>query len=476
MVKAPDLIVAKFGGSVLKDASAFRDAAIYLSGRNAVAVVSAMQGFTGIFTDAYETTNSERSVRRPFSARTYAELIETIPPGLKDPVKIYMEVIAALPPGLRQAAAAEMADELGLLANYTEIRARDAFIGSPEGHSAILLKHHIIALGKDAFHLTGPDAGFYLNGHGSVDMEKSRERLEFTIGDKLQSGRKVVVGGYLGLGSDDPTKYVKLGARNINDAFASALADALEATTVEIIKDVPGVYRVPPVFGDYGLLDAISYDEARKMSWRGSPVVHPSAVRIAQNKKIPIIIKGMESEGTRIFTRSYTTPTKPVAALVAEKTWMVSILDDIMDTPEGRGYLAEIYQFEKNYGVDVITDATDFGGISYTIMLGDRKDTKKSAETVFGEHNDKLIEHLRSLGYRSMIDGEEVGIITAVGDEMRNRPGILSRITAIPAARGISIRSAVQSDEKHAPPNITLVVDSDKLETVVKALAESLFS
>ncbi|MFH0889634.1 MAG: hypothetical protein V1836_00635 [Candidatus Aenigmatarchaeota archaeon] len=458
MTKVSDLIVSKFGGSVLKDANAFRDAANYLSGRNAVAVVSAMQGFTNVFKNAYETANSGKYMSG-FS-----------------PAKTYMEVIDTLPSGLKQTAAVEMTGELGLLKIYAKIGARDAFIGSSEGHSAILLKYHLMALGKDVIHLTGPDAGFYLNGHGLVDMEKSREHLESVVGDKLKSGQRVVVGGYLGIGTDDSAEHVKLGARNINDAFAPALADALGAAVVEIIKDVPGVYRVPPVFGDYGLLNVISYDEARKMSWRGSPVVHPSAIRIAQNRNIPMIVKTMDSEGTKISVASQTNLRKPVAALVAERMRMVSVRDDIMDTPEGRGYLAAIYRFEKNYGVDIITDATDFSGISYTAMLGDRKDSNRSAEVIFGEHNEKLAEHLRSLGYKPVVDGEEVGVITAVGDCMQNKPGVLSQITAIPAARGISIRSAVQSDEKYAPPSITLVVDSDKLEMTVKALAEDLFA
>ncbi len=458
MAKASDLIVVKFGGSVLKDAAAFRDAAAYLSGRNAIAVVSAMQGNTNAFMNAYETMNSGSFV--PEFSR----------------VKAYMEVIGALPPDLKQIAEAEMEKELGLLESYAKRGSRDAFIGSPEGHSAILLKYHLMALNEDAVHLTGPDAGFYLNGHGLVDMEKSREHLKSVAGGKLRSGQKVVVGGYLGIGPDGQTGHVKVGARNINDAFASALADALNATAVEIIKDVPGVYRVPLAFGNYGLLGVMSYDEARKMSWRGSPVVHPSAIRIAQDRNIPVFVKAMDSGGTKISVASQTSFRKPAAALVAELTHMVSVRDDIMDTPEGRGYLAAIYQFEKDHGYDIVTDATDVGGISYTVMLGDRKDSNRSAEAIFGEHNEKLAEHLRSLGYRPIVDGEEVGVITVVGDSMQNRPGMLSRVTAIPAARDISIRSAVQSDEKYAPPSITLVVDRDKLETTVKALAENLFA
>ncbi len=454
MAKASDLVVSKFGGSVLTGATAFRDAAAYLGDRNAVSVVSAMQGLTNAFISAYEIANTGSPIQQ-FS-----------------PATAYMEAADTLPPELKQAAAAELAGELKLLKVYAWIGARDAFVGSPEGHSAILLKYHLMAIGTNAMHLAGPDAGFYMNGHGLVDMEKSRKHLRSRVGAGLGSGQRVVVGGYLGI---DDHGCIRAGARNINDAFASALADALGASTVEIVKDVPGVYRIPPEFGDYGLLNKLSYNEARKMTWRGSPVVHPSAVRIAQNRNIPVVVKNLGSRGTWISAESQTNPRNPVAALVAEKMQMVCVYDDVMDTPEGRGYMAAIYSFERDKGIDIAVSAADFGGISYTVILGDRKGNMNNG-AMLKVHNEELAACLHSCGYNPTIRAEEAGVITIVGDGMQNRPGMLSQITSIPAAQNISIRSAVQSDERHTPPSITLVVDSENLSAAVKALAEGLFA
>ncbi|MBI4168084.1 MAG: aspartate kinase [Candidatus Aenigmarchaeota archaeon] len=446
-----DFDVVKYGGSVLKDASSFRAAAEYQMRRSRVALVSAPAGVTNQLMDIYDGKN------------------QSLLPRLKD---TYWKFVEDLPQRLGAQAMRELEKEVEHLSLYLDIGARDAFVGSGEGHAAIILSSHINALGGDSEFIRGPDAVFYLNGHGLPDMENGRESFG-PVREKLESGKIVVVGGYLG--RHNTTGQHKLGARNVNDAFAAALAGALDAVAVEIIKDVPGVYRVPPEFGNYGLLEQLSYDEARKMSWRGSPVVHPGAVRIGQNKKIPIIVKSMDSTGTLITADSLATAERPVAALVAEITTMITVLDDIMDSPEGRGYVAALNQFELENDTSIGMIASDVGSISYTISMGDKKRQKGDAEAMLEDHNKRLAAHLNSHGYKPVVRGQEVGVISVVGDGMQNRLGMLSTLSGMLTNSHISVRAAAQSDEKYAPPSITFVVDADKLERGVKALAKELF-
>lgn len=451
-----NLVVVKFGGSVLRDAESFRNGATYIIQRNGVALVSAMSGVTNEFMRIYE--NGDFGYLHDY------------------PMDVYQKVITTLPPELKEGALQQLQlHDTRILQEYMMIGARDAFVGSPEGHSAVLLRYHIIAQNRGAESFTGPEAGFFLDRHGQVDVKNSTRYLRAHLPPILRAGGIPVVGGFLGLIGDVPDQRYKVGARNINDAFATAIAFALDAGAVEIIKDVPGVFRVPPEFGNYGLLEKLSYDEARKMSWRGSPVVHSSAIKIAQSKDIPIFVKDMKSKGTVISLGSQTTEEKPVAALVAERTHMITVRDEIMDTPESRGlYLARIYQFEADSGVDVGMIATDFGGVSYTIALGDRK--RSDNENFLREYIERLEEQLNSYGYRPVIDGEEAGMITMVGDGMQYKPGVLSSLAGMLAGNDISIRASAQSDEKIAPPSITFVVGSDRLEDAVKTLAEQLFT
>lgn len=450
----PDLVVIKFGGSVLKDAESFRDAARYTIQRNGIAVVSAMNGVTNEFMRIYENNN-------------FALLSSY-------PIDLYRGVIDNLRLELKKCALQEIQRELEPLPDYMRIGATDAFIGSPEGHSATLLKYHIISQGRNAKNFTGPEAGFVLDKFGMVDVEKSVPLLNSSM-NQLGRGDIAVVGGFLGITEDGSNKRYKLGARNINDAFAATIAHALDSNAVEIIKDVPGVYRVPPEFGNYGPLERLSYNEARKMSWRGSPVVHSAAIKIAQGKHIPIVVKDMKSGGTAISTETQTTQENPVAALVAEMTCMVTVRDEIMDTPSDRGlYLTRIHQFGADNGVDIGMIATDFGGVSYTISLGDKKRVANNG-SLLKDYIEKLKHQLNLYGYKPTVSGQEVGMVTVVGDLMRYKPGMLSDLAGILGKNKISIRASAQSDEEVAPPSITFVVSDDKLEASVKALAEQLF-
>lgn len=442
------LVVVKGGGSLLTDGEAFRNFAKYCVENNAIPVVSAMKGLTNRFMDMYRDGNSD----------------------YKPVLQIYERALNSLPTGLRDAALYELEKDLGLLHIYHDIGAEAPFIGSPEGHSAILLKYYMRSLGQDTEHLTGPDAGFVLDRHGFVDTERSMQDIKNCMSRTLGSGKLVVVGGYLGR---DANGGHRVGARNVNDAFAAMLASALGAQRVEIIKDVAGVYPVPPEFGDYNVLERLSYDEAGKMSRGGSPVVHPSAIRIARNGNFPVYVKDMKSIGTVISQITQTTSERPVAALVPDNTFMVSIRDGDMDTPEGRGYFEAVSRFERQHGADIGLVAADTGELSYTVSMGDRK--KVNSGAMHEEHNRLLAEHLNALGYRPLVDGQEVGMITVVGDSMQGRPGTFSYLLGVIGKQGISVRAAAQSDEHYAPPSITFVVDAEQLHPSVQALAQELF-
>ncbi len=451
MVVMSGLCVVKYGGSVLKDAVSFSAAAEYQIRRSPVALVSAPYGVTNLLMDIYDRKDRSQLPRL---------------------MNAYREFVKGLPQQLSAQAMQELEQEVKNLELCLDIGARDTFIGSGEGYAAIILSSHINALGGNSEFIRGPDAVFYLNGHGLPDMENGRESFG-PVREKLGSGKTVVVGGYLG--RHNTTGQHQLGARNVNDAFAAALAAELGAAAVEIIKDVPGVYRAPPEFGNYGLLERLSYGEARKMSWRGSPVVHPSAVRIGQNKKIPIIVKSTDSAGTLIAADSLTTTERPVAALVPEIATMITVSDDIMDSPEGRGYIAALNRFELGKDTDIGLVVSDVGSISYTIRMGDRKRQKDGAEAMLREHNEQLTAHLNSHGYKPVVRGQEVGAISVIGDGMQGRLGVLSTLSGIMTRSGISVRAAMQSDEHYAPPSITFVVDADNLEHGVKELAKELF-
>ncbi|HAX97258.1 MAG TPA: aspartate kinase, partial [Prolixibacteraceae bacterium] len=77
--------------------------------------------------------------------------------------------------------------------------------------------------------------------------------------------------------------------REGSDFTAAILASLLNAESVTIWKDVPGVLNADPkVFSDTVLLKELSYREAIEMTYSGAQVIHPKTMKPLYNKNIPL--------------------------------------------------------------------------------------------------------------------------------------------------------------------------------------------
>ena len=92
--------------------------------------------------------------------------------------------------------------------------------------------------------------------------------------------------------------------REGSDYTAAILAYALDATSVTIWKDVPGIMTGDPKrFESVQRMDEISYQEAIEMTYYGAKVIHPKTIKPLQNKGIPLYVRPFdqpEAYGTKI--------------------------------------------------------------------------------------------------------------------------------------------------------------------------------
>lgn len=80
--------------------------------------------------------------------------------------------------------------------------------------------------------------------------------------------------------------------REGSDFTAAIFANALNAKSVTIWKDVPGVLNADPkYFNNTEKLEEISYKEAIELAYYGASVIHPKTIKPLQNKKIPLFVK-----------------------------------------------------------------------------------------------------------------------------------------------------------------------------------------
>ena len=93
--------------------------------------------------------------------------------------------------------------------------------------------------------------------------------------------------------------------REGSDFSAAIFAYLLNAVSVTIWKDVPGLLNADPkCFEPTQLLKEISFREAVELAYYGASVIHPRTIKPLQNKNIPLFIKSFlnpSADGTRIL-------------------------------------------------------------------------------------------------------------------------------------------------------------------------------
>ncbi|WP_297797826.1 aspartate kinase [uncultured Eudoraea sp.] len=115
------------------------------------------------------------------------------------------------------------------------------------------------------------------------------ERTQQLIAEGVEKNKLYVTQGFLA--SDDNNFTTTLG-REGSDYTAAILAYCLNANSVTIWKDVPGVLNADPrYFEETSLLNKISYREAIELAFYGASVIHPKTLQPLQRKEIPLHVK-----------------------------------------------------------------------------------------------------------------------------------------------------------------------------------------
>jgi aspartate kinase len=79
--------------------------------------------------------------------------------------------------------------------------------------------------------------------------------------------------------------------REGSDYSAALLASMLNAESVTIWKDVPGVMNADPKrYNDVQIISRLSYKEAIELSYCGASVIHPKTVKPLKNNHIPLFV------------------------------------------------------------------------------------------------------------------------------------------------------------------------------------------
>jgi len=113
------------------------------------------------------------------------------------------------------------------------------------------------------------------------------------ITNQVKKHTLIVTQGFIGSNSNNFTTTL---GREGSDYSAAIFAYALNADSVTIWKDVPGVLNGDPrFFQNTKLLNQISYREAIELAFYGASVIHPKTIQPLQRKEIPLYVKSFEN-------------------------------------------------------------------------------------------------------------------------------------------------------------------------------------
>ena len=283
--------VYKFGGASIKNASGFLNVASILKkhSKQLLVVVSAMGKTTNTLERIVELsqTNKSIAVEMEVLKNYHYEIVEGLfkqTHTVKGSLEKYFEQVEV---------------EASKNGDYDQIYDQVVSIG--EVISTIIFCHYLTDQRienewMDARKFISTDKNFR---EGHVDWEKTKNNTQ-TLSDILIK-RIIITQGFIGSTEDGRTTTL---GRDGSDYSAAIFASCLNAESVTIWKDVPGVMNADPKRLPTAIVfEELPYKEAAEMTFYGASVIHPKTIKPLANKGIPLFVKHFDdptSDGTKI--------------------------------------------------------------------------------------------------------------------------------------------------------------------------------
>ena len=173
------------------------------------------------------------------------------------------------------------------------------------------------------------------------------------------------------IGSDSNNNTTTLG-REGSDYSAAIFAYALNAKSVTIWKDVPGVLNGDPrIFDDFILLNKISYKEAIELAFYGASVIHPKTLQPLQRKEIPLFVKSFEEplkDGTSVSKGISIDPNVPCFILKSNQVLLKMSSKDFSFIVEDN--ISEIFSLLHKYQMKV--ELIQNSAISFSVCVNNK--------------------------------------------------------------------------------------------------------
>ncbi|WP_077211575.1 aspartate kinase [Bacillus dakarensis] len=328
-------------------------------------------------------------------------------------------------------------------------REQDLLLSCGEAISSVVFTNMLLQNGIKATSLTGSQAGFVTN-HDHTNAKIVEMKCERLL-KELQEYDVVVVAGFQGASKNGDTTTIGRGG---SDTSAAALGAALQADWIDIFTDVEGIMTADPRIAENARpLSVVTYNEVCNLAYQGAKVIHPRAVEIAMQAKVPIRIRSTYSEGLGTLVTTLNRSSRGSDVRERTVTGIAHLAPvtqvKVLAKKDQYNLQTEVFKSMANEKISVDFINISPNGVVYTVT---------------DEMSDKAEEILQGLGYDPEIE-RECAKVSVVGAGIAGVPGITAKIVTALSEKGVRI---LQSADSHT--TIWVLVKQTDLATAVNAL------
>jgi len=229
--------------------------------------------------------------------------------------------------------------------------------------SACMQQHHVPHGWIDARTIIHTDARYR---EAELNWTKTRQAITEKLTPMLQQTGCVLTQGFIGRAPDGSTTTL---GREGSDYTAAILGNILNAESVTIWKDVPGLQNADPkLIPNTRTIPEISYREVIEIAYYGAQVIHPRTIQPLQQKNIPLLVKcflDKQLPGTRIHQQIPDEPLPPIIVWKKNQVWVEFTTRDFSFVTEHR--ISKLYDVFHQLHIKI--NLMQNGAISFSCCM-----------------------------------------------------------------------------------------------------------
>jgi aspartate kinase len=450
------LVVMKFGGTSVEDATAMERTAEIVRGRRergleAVVVVSAMAKVTDLLLSAANAAGrGDKSGSLAIGARLRHRHIDTATALLDE--ERFTRVQRVL--HLEFDALDDLLRGIAAVGELTP-RTNDLVVSFGERLSSRMVAEAFEQRGLQGAHVDARSCIVTDSTYGkAVPQEDAIEaKLAEIVLPLIKAGKTPVMGGFIGSNAEGITTTLGRGG---SDYTAALVGGGMHAEAIEIWTDVNGIMTTDPrICPDALRVKTISFEEAAELAYFGAKVLHPATILPAVQKSIPVWVlnsRNAENEGTKItaMAAKCASPFKSIAA--KKKLTIIDVVASRMLM--SHGYLKAVFDVFDKYKCAIDMVSTSEVSISLTV------DSNQQLPEICSEL--AKIADVKMEGHKALV--------CLVGEDIRGHNGIAGRVFS--AISHVNVRMISQGASEI---NMSFMIDEEDVEEAVRSLHKVFF-